>query len=190
MIEIVPSADPALPHTLPVTRFTGGGTGGWRVTSIETIVGEALPQGDFVAIDGTAPGLWTISGSASHLRYTTAGERRRLRARHAALGRPEARRAALIPIRKAAVWWDMAQDERRAVYERGGHLSIGLDYLPGIARSLYHARDLGEPFDFLTWFEFAPDQETAFDAMLVRLRRCAEWDYVDREIDIRMDRVD
>src|SRR2546428_7160638 len=29
-------------------------------------------------------------------------------------------------------------------------------YLPAIARRLYHCRDLGEPFDFLTWFEYAP----------------------------------
>ena len=83
----------------------------------------------------------------------------------------------------------MAQDERRAVYERGSHLPIGLDYLPGVARKLYHSRDHGEEFDFLTWFEFAPDQEAAFDHMLERLRACAEWDYVDREVDIRLTRV-
>jgi hypothetical protein len=27
-----------------------------------------------------------------------------------------------------------------------------MKYMAAVARRLYHARDLGEPFDFLTWF--------------------------------------
>ncbi|MBA4048983.1 MAG: chlorite dismutase, partial [Sphingomonas sp.] len=119
----------------------------------------------------------------------TAPELAEIRAKQEGLGRPASTRAALIPIRKSAEWWEMAQDQRRGVYERGSHLPIGLDYLPGVARKLYHSRDHGEAFDFLTWFEFAPDQEEAFDHMLVRLRACAEWEYVDREVDIRLTRV-
>ena len=38
-------------------------------------------------------------------------------------------------------------------------MPVGLDYLPGVARKLYHSRDLGEEFDFLTWFEFEPEEE-------------------------------
>jgi hypothetical protein len=80
----------------------------------------------------------------------------------------------------------MAQDERRAVYEeRSRHTTIGLEYLPRIARRLHHSRDLGEPFDFLTWFEFAPEHEVVFDELLARLRDSEEWTYVDRDIDIR-----
>ncbi len=33
-------------------------------------------------------------------------------------------------------------------------------YLLAVARRLYHCRDLGEPFDFLTWFEYAPQDES------------------------------
>ena len=73
--------------------------------------------------------------------------------------------------------------------EQSRHISIGLDYLPAVARRLYHCRDLGERFDFLTWFEFAPDQKAAFDELLVRLRATAEWGYVDWEVDIRLGRV-
>lgn len=175
-------------RTLAITRFSGGDRGPWRVTSIRTNRGETIPDAPFLSIDD-GDGAWTLKGTASHLRYTTAGERNTLMAKQEGLGRFDSTRAALIPIRKSAVWWAMAQDERRAVYEQGSHLPIGLDYLPGVARKLYHSRDLGEAFDFLTWFEFAPDHEVAFDDMLVRLRACAEWDYVDREVDIRLTRV-
>lgn len=174
---------------LHITRFSGGDAGSWRVTSIGTVAGEALAPCRFVAIDGGDPGPWALRGTASHLRYTTLHERTGLRARQAGLDRPEATRAALIPIRKSAAWWALAQDERRAIYEQGSHLPIGMDYLPAVARQLYHSRDLGEPFDFLTWFEFAPEDEPAFDHMLVRLRACAEWAYVDREVDIRLTRA-
>ncbi len=175
--------------TVTLTRFCGGDAGQWRITAIREVRGASLPPARFLAIDGNA-GAWTLSGASSNLRYTTAPERAALQAKQEELGRPTSTRAALIPIRKSAEWWAMAQDERRAVYERGGHLPIGLDYLPGVARKLYHARDHGEPFDFLTWFEFAPEAEAAFDHMLVRLRACAEWDYVDREIDIRLTRFE
>jgi hypothetical protein len=55
---------------------------------------------------------------------------------------------------------------------------------------LHHCRGLGGPFDFLTWFEYAPDAEPAFDAMLSRLRATEEWCYVEREIDIRLIRAE
>ncbi len=104
-----------------------------------------------------------------------------------ALGRPEATRAALIPIRKADAWWSLAQDERRTIFEeRSGHIAKSLRYLPAIARRLHHARDLGEPFDFLTWFEYAPDHADAFDGLLAELRASEEWRYVEREVDIRL----
>ncbi len=178
--------------TLPITCFAGGETGQWRITGIYAVQGAVVPTAPFLSIgDASAPGAgaWTLRGTASNLRYTTADERRQLQAKQEGLGRPASTRAALLPIRKLPEWWAMAQDERRAVYEAGSHLPVGLDYLPGVARKLYHSRDLGEPFDFLTWFEFAPEDEAAFDHMLVRLRACAEWDYVEREVDIRLTRV-
>ena len=173
---------------LPMTRFKGGAAGQWRVTSMHAIIGEPIAEVAGLAINDGDAGAWCLRGTASHLRYTTATERGQLLAKQEGLGRPTSTRAALLPIRKSPTWWAMAQDERRAVYDRGGHLPIGMDYLPGVARKLYHSRDLGEPFDFLTWFEFAPEEEAAFDHMLVRLRECAEWAYVDREVDIRLER--
>ena len=60
--------------------------------------------------------------------------------------------------------------------------------MPAIARRLHHSRDLGErePFDFLTWFEYALADTAAFDELVAELRATEEWAYVDREIDIRV----
>ena len=108
-------------------------------------------------------------------------------AKQPALGRPEAVCAALIPIRKSEAWWDLTQDERREIFEtRSEHIKTGLRYLPEVARRLRHSRDLGEPFDFLTWFEYAPEYSAAFEELVVSLRASEEWKYVDREVDIRL----
>jgi chlorite dismutase len=91
---------------------------------------------------------------------------------------------------KTAQWWDLSQDERREIFEETSHHNeIGMDYLPAVARQLHHCRDIGEPFDFLTWFEFAPEHTQAFEALLERLRVTREWSYVEREVDIRLTRL-
>jgi chlorite dismutase len=123
----------------------------------------------------------------SNERYATKQEHELLVSTEPALGRPEATMAALIPVRKTEEWWELSQDERRAIFEdRSRHISIGLEYLPAIARRLHHCRDLGEPFDFLTWFEFAPTDAPAFEKLVERLRATEEWAYVEREVDIRL----
>lgn len=175
--------------------FAGGTAGDWRVLSQTTRLGDALaPIGGLtVQVNGVpaAPGaVWTLNGVVSNLRYTTGAEAMALRSRQAPLGRPQATHAALIPIRKTPAWWALPQDERRAIYQdRSGHTSMGLNYLPQIARRLHHSHDLGEPFDFLTWFEFAPEHEGLFEQLLAELRATEEWTYVDREIDIRLERT-
>src|SRR5215469_7171091 len=74
--------------------------------------------------------------------------------------------------------------ERLAVIEG----PVGMEYLPAVARRLHHSRELGEPFDFLTWFEFAPEHADAFEEVVRRLPSTAEWRYVEREVDIRASR--
>ncbi len=174
--------------------FSGGRTGPWRIDRLAAVHGETLPdadrlevrEGDFAASDGA---LWVLRGVTSNERYTTRGEHEALRARQEPLGRHRATRAALIPVRKSAAWWALSQDERRAVFEeRSRHIAIGLDYLPAVARRLHHARELGEPFDFLTWFEYAPDAANAFEELTARLRETEEWRFVEREVDIRLAR--
>lgn len=175
--------------------FRAGPSGDWRIASIAACRGAGLAPAEALTIRPGAPGpvdpgaLWRLLGTVSHTRYATRDEVEGLRRRQEGLDRPQATRAALIPIRKSAAWWDLAQDERRAIFEETSHHTrIGMDYLPAIARRLYHSRDLGEPFDFLTWFEFAPADAPAFDALLARLRATREWDFVEREVDIRLER--
>jgi chlorite dismutase len=128
-----------------------------------------------------------MSGVVSNARYVTRDERNQLETRQPSLGRTEATCAALIPLKKSTAWWSLAQDERRDILEtRSRHISQGLLYLPAIARRLLHCRDLGEPFDFLTWFEFAPGDQHAFDDLLRFLRASEEWRYVERECEIRL----
>lgn len=176
-----------------IVSFAAGSTGEWQVHDISTIVGDGLKRMPRLAVttgEASLPaGGWVLRGVVSHARYTTASELKDLAAVQAGLGRPEATCAALIPIRKSEAWWSMAQDERRAIFEdRSRHIALSMKYLPAIARRLHHARDLGEPFDFLTWFEFAPEHETAFDALLAELRASEEWRHVEREVEIRLRR--
>jgi hypothetical protein len=178
---------------LPVA-FTAGTAGAWDVLDIRAIRGPALAAAPRIAVTIGAqpqpPGAWTLRGVVSNLRYTTADEVARLVAKQEGLGRHAATRAALIPIRKTPAWWAMAQDERREIMEtRSRHNAIGMDYLPAVARRLHHSRDLGEPFDFLTWFEYAPADQPAFDALLARLRASEEWAFVEAEVEIRLDRI-
>jgi hypothetical protein len=175
-----------------LVTFLAGPAGPWRIDAIVAIRGEGLPAAARLRVDEGVPtphptATWALQGTTSNVRYSRRAELDTLGARQQGLARPGATRAALIPIRKSAVWWALAQDERRAIFEESSrHIAIGLDYLPAIARRLHHCRDLGAAFDFLTWFEFAPEHEAAFDALLRRLRATEEWRYVDREVDIRL----
>ena len=176
-----------------LVTFSAGEAGLWRIDRISTYIGDGLPGAARLAIhEGPAAiyePAWTLRGATSNARYANRDETDTLRSRQQGLSRANATRAALIPIRKNAAWWDMAQDERRAIFEeRSRHIGIGLDYLPAIARRLHHSRELGEPFDFLTWFEYAPEHSDAFEEMVRRLRQTEEWRYVDREVDIRLSR--
>jgi hypothetical protein len=59
------------------------------------------------------------------------------------------------------------------------------------ARSIYRpspAACISEPFDFLTWFEFAEGDIGAFDELVGRLRDSEEWQFVDREVEVRLRR--
>ncbi|SMB99449.1 conserved hypothetical protein [Hymenobacter roseosalivarius DSM 11622] len=145
-----------------------------------------LQLGPPAALAGNS-GTWQLTGVMSNVRYAEKAERAALASVQAPLGRAEATCAALIPLRKSEAWWALAQDERRALFEQQSHhTQTRLAYLPAVARQLYHSRDLGEPFDFLTWFEYAPADEARFEELLTRLRSTPEWQYVDREIDIRL----
>lgn len=186
-------------HELPAlarVSFVAGTSGDWQVERMAAERGAPLPTtaavsrveaADFVA-SPEAP--WILRGVRSNERYVERAEKARLSTMQEGLGRPDSTMAALIPIRKSADWWELPQDERRAIFEaRSRHIALGARYLPAIARRLYHGRDLGEPFDFLTWFEFGEAHAAVFDDLVGALRDTEEWRYVAREVEIRLRRA-
>lgn len=190
-----PSDQEGVPMNSRLFSFVGGSAGTWKVVSNTAVVGDPLPAVERLNIvAGAVPelpdgGKWTLRGVTSNERYVTRAEKDQLAARQVALDRPEATHAALIPIRKSARWWGLTQDERRDIFEeQSRHIAIGLKYLPAIARRLHHCRDLSEsePFDFLTLFDYSPDDAAAFDDLLAALRDTAEWKFVEREVDLRL----
>ena len=175
--------------------FMGGDKGRWRVSAMKTIVGEPLPAARRLEIasgpetPADLQAAWVLRGITSNERYVGREERRQIMAKLPDLGRPEASCAALIPIRKSEAWWALTQEERLGIFkERSHHTRIGLQHFPELPRRLHHCRDLSEnePFDFLTWFEYAPAQEATFNKLLAALRAIEEWKYVEREVDIRL----
>jgi hypothetical protein len=185
------------PTSSPTSRlvtFAAGNAGPWRIREIRPVIGPTLESAPCLAVlasDDAPPGAtWQLRGITSNERYVTRAEKTALQSVSPPLGRGDAVCGALIPIRKNAAWWALTQDERRAIFEdRSQHIQIGLRSLPAVARRLHHCRDLGpdEPFDFLTWFEFAPADEPQFDALLGALRGTEEWRYVEREVEVRLD---
>ena len=179
-----------------LVTFVGGDTGPWVIERLDTVAGRPLDRASRLeVIEGPASSLsggkpaWVLRGVTSNERYVSGVEHTALVTKQESLGRAASTRAALIPITKSDVWWELPQDERRRIFEESSHhVATGLEYLPAVARRLHHGRDLGEPFDFLTWFEFSPEHADAFEELVRRLRETEEWAYVEREIDIRLAR--
>ncbi len=179
--------------------FVAGSSGGWLVEQVMRVSGELLPAAPRIAVVAETSAhpprdaTWCLRGITSNERYVTREEKTALAAKQEGLGRAQASCAAMIPIRKSAAWWAMPQDERRDIMEQQSrHIAIGMHYLPAIARRLHHCRDIGgnEPFDFITWFEYAPEDQAAFNELLRELRASLEWRYVEREVDIRLRRAE
>ncbi len=144
------------------------------------------------AIDALPPHLF--SGVTQHLQYTGKPQRNELLARGIEEQLPSPRTiTVIIPIRKSQGWWDLAQDERIAFYQKSadgeGHTAIGLPYVSHIFRRLYHCRYLESAgaFDFITYFEFQAEHTEEFLHLLQSLRDVnenPEWAYVDAEAEI------
>src|SRR6266487_3051585 len=103
--------------------FVGGTAGRWQVERMRVIVGQTLPPVPRLSIfeghqtttlEGSS---WLLRGVTSYERYVHKTERSALVVQQAELGRFEATRAALVPIKKSTAWWELAQDERRAIFE-------------------------------------------------------------------------
>lgn len=177
-------------------HFVGSQEGQFAIESIEAVVGETLPNAPRLTVTQGVPpsdAAFSLRGIVSNERYTTRPEKAALLDAQEVIGRKAAPRGALIPIKKNAAWWALTQDERRAIFEEdSAHIRIGMKALPQIARRLHHCRDLEEPgaFDFLTWFDFRDEHTPVFDELLAALRATEEWKYVEREVDVRVVRLE
>ena len=130
-----------------------------------------------------------LVGVTQHVLYTDAAQRAEL----AKISSPESGPCAvLIPIKKSAEWWALAQDERHAQFAGAGrakgHTAIGTPYAARIFRRLYHARYLpGSAWDFLTYFEFPAAEAGSFRQLLNDLRNPElnpEWRLVEAEVEL------
>lgn len=174
-------------------HYIGGATGSWRITKAVTHAGLALKPATHVQVStGSSPPIpaktsWMLRGYISNTRYVTREETIPIDANPWMLPRAEATCAALIPIRKSPAWWDLAVNQRRDLLEiRSQQVESRLGFLPAILNRLHFSRGRGEPFDFVTWFEYAPQDAAIFDELSSILRSSEEWEYVEREIDIRL----
>ena len=102
--------------------FIAGPSGDWRIERLVAVAGDPLPAATHLSAGNEAPYTakisWQLRGTVSSIRYTTAHELTRLNIVSPLLRCSEAMCAALIPIRKSDAWWSMAQDERRAIFEK------------------------------------------------------------------------
>jgi hypothetical protein len=141
-----------------------------------------------------------MQGVPQHLEYTSRAERDDLTRRsRAPLPAGKDTLAVVIPIRKSAAWWALAQDERNAYFQKQkghkGHTAIGAEYVDRVYRKLYHTRYAVQTrdHDFITYFEFRREHEGDFKRLLAKLRdvkQNPEWKYVDREYEIWLTKVE
>jgi hypothetical protein len=102
-----------------LVSFIASSQGVWRIERIDAVVGESLPSADRLevvespSINSSVQTDWVLRGVTSNVRYTNRAEVDALNEKQESLNRPHATRAAIIPIRKNAAWWKLAQDERR-----------------------------------------------------------------------------
>ncbi len=176
-----------------VLNYIGGSTGSWRVNNVTTLSGAPLKLATHVEIvkgnTCRAPlgSSWVLRGVVRNTRFVTREERPALELRCLKMGPVESTCAALIPIRKSAAWWNLEHDQRQEIIEaRSRQLGRGMRFLPAIARRILYGRDLGEPFDMVTWFEYSSRDQSIFDDLAGALRSSIEWQYIEREVDIRL----
>jgi hypothetical protein len=160
-----------------LVAFVAGFEGLWLIEGMTAPIGEPLaPAARLSVVEGAeaeiADGRWVLRGVVS-------GQGEDARADQLPLGRPDARCAALLAVRMSPAWWERAEEDRRA-------LSANIEHGPAISRRLHRARDRSEPFDVLTWFEFAPGLQSELNDVVARLRASEEWSYVERDVELRM----
>lgn len=177
----------------PSYSFIAGDRGSWEVVSVSPVVGETLEPVPFMDVRNEyvmnlpVDFRWLLRGVTGSRRQVDSVRQSSVMSAQPQLGRRKATCAALIPVRKKQAWWDMAHEERCRLCEAKSRGAISeVEYLPDVARKLHHCRDLNEPFDYLAWFEYAPEQSSEFEKLVAALRKNEDWKFVEREVDVRL----
>ena len=104
----------------------------WRVARVDCLAGDPLLAAGRLSVSVGAVSVlphgaaWVLRGITSNERYVVRDEKVALLSKQESLGRAAFTWAALIPIRKTAAWWALAQDERRKVFEaQSEHIATG-----------------------------------------------------------------
>jgi hypothetical protein len=171
----------------------------YRVDAVHTLRGAPLAGiatgMPFLRLESTRElpaGDGDLIGVTQQLLYTRAAERAAL-----ATTEPPGPDAVcvLVLLTKSEAWWQLAQDERDALFRgagtRPGHVALGLPLARTLLRKLYHGRPLGSGWDLLAYAEGAPAERPQLEALLAGLRdpeRNPEWRYVEREAEIWLSR--
>jgi hypothetical protein len=172
----------------------------YRIQDVRTVRGEPLsglgPGQEFARLESTEaipPGDGDLIGVTQPLHYTRAVERPDLPTTEDPGRAPI---CVFIPLKKSEAWWQLAHDERDAIFRgqgRLGHVTVGMPHARTIVRKLYYGRFLpGAGWDMLTYFEFLPERRAEFLALLAGLRdpeRNPEWNYVERESEVWLSRI-
>ncbi len=183
----------AQPSETGVLHYVGGATGSWRVDQIETFSGPDLTPVSHLEILGGRLGrvpqgtAWVLPAVVSSTRYITREDPRPAESSRSPV--PESREpsAALVLIRKSDEWWNLAGATRQDIIEaRSRQVDARLRMLPAIARRFTLHRDGSDAFDFLTWFEFDAQDSALINDLARAIRATDEWNYVEREIEIRL----
>ena len=104
--------------------FTGGNQGSYQVIKMEVKSGPTLQT--IAHLDIYPASLknsanecnWVLIGFISNLIYAESLEKKELVSIQSDLGKGEPTCAVLIPMKKSATWWSLAQDERREIFEK------------------------------------------------------------------------
>lgn len=80
--------------------------------------------------------------------------------------------AIVIPIRKSAEWWELAQEKRTALMQE--HTAATLPFLKTVKRKLYHSGGFGD-VDFITYFETSSLE--GFHGLVLSLQNVKEFSY-------------
>ncbi len=128
------------------------------------------------------------------LNYTDAETLQRLKDNAPKRGTGEEQpNAVVFPLSKTSAWWTQPTDKRQNYFfanpalfgkDHLGHNGVGFKYIQRIFRKLYHSRFTDPQQDFMTYFEYADNDEETFDALLSGLRDTThnqEWKYVEEK---------